>query len=113
MSSIDCLAVDKGPPRLHPGDTLGDVGVTHRMEDMQSPMNSIDCCGSTGGGGGGLGFWLGWSLMAVVWGIPMFTRTTRQPAATAAHLWTGQDTHKYCGKHTHTVLDTLSLCVID
>lgn len=43
-SGIDCSTVDEGlrPP---PGDTLGDVGVTHRMEDMLSPMKNIDCCG--------------------------------------------------------------------
>lgn len=43
-SGIDFQAVDKGlrPP---PGDTPGDVGVTHRMEDMPRPMRNIDCCG--------------------------------------------------------------------
>lgn len=43
-SGIDCSAVDKGPGPP-PGDTPGDVVVTHRMEDMLSPMKNIDFCG--------------------------------------------------------------------
>lgn len=46
MSGIDRSAVDKGlgPP---PGDTPGDADVTQWMEDMLSPITSIDCCGPT------------------------------------------------------------------
>lgn len=76
-SGIDCSAVDKGlgPP---PGEAPGDVGVTHRIEDMRNPMKNIDCWGFNWNRG--LGFCSGRC------GEDQRLLTAHRPAATATRL---------------------------